>query len=45
MCLIELPELNVESYDNLGFPKLSSCVHSIVPHFRHVLELSEVLDP
>ena len=45
MCLIELPKLSVESYDNLGFPKLSSRVHSVVPHFRHVLELSEVLDP
>ena len=45
MCLIELPEPGVESYDNLGFPKLSDCVHSIAPHFGHVLELSEVLDP
>ena len=44
MCLIELPELGVESYDNLGFPKLSGRVHSVVPHFGHVLELSEVLD-
>ena len=45
MCLIELPELGVESYDNLGYPKLSGHVHSVAPHFRHVLELSEVLDP
>ena len=45
MCLIELPEISVESYDNMGFPKLSGHVHSIAPHFRHVLELSEVLDP
>ena len=45
MCLIELLELGVESYNNLGFPKLSSCVHSIAPHFGHVLELSKVLDP
>ena len=45
MCLIELPKLGVESYDNLGFPKLSSCVHSVAPHFGHVLELLEVLDP
>ena len=45
MCLIELPGLGVESYDNLGFPKLSGRVHSVAPHFGHVLELSEVLDP
>ena len=45
MCLIELPELGVESYDNLCFPKLSSHIHSIAPHFGHVLELLEVLDP
>ena len=45
MCLIELPEPGVESYDNLGFPKLSSHVHSVAPHFGHVLELSEVLGP
>ena len=45
MCLIELPELGVESYDNLGYPKLSGCVHSVAPHFGHVLELLEVLNP
>ena len=45
MCLIELPELGVESYDNLGYPKLYSHIHSVAPHFGHVLELSEVLDP
>ena len=38
-CLIELSELGAESYDNLGSPKLSGYVHSIVPHFEHVLNL------
>ena len=44
-CLIELSELGAESYDNLGSPKLSGYIHSIVPHFEHVLELLGVLDP
>jgi hypothetical protein len=41
-CLIEH---YAESYDNQGFPKPSGYVHSVAPHFEHVLELSEELDP
>ena len=40
-----LIEHYVESYDNQGFPKPSGYIYSVAPHFKHVLELLEVLDP
>ena len=43
--LIEPSEHGVESYDDLGFPKLSGHVQFVVPHFEHVLELLEEFDP
>ena len=43
--VIKPSEHGVESYDNLGFPKLSGHVQFVVPHFEHVLELLEEFDP
>ena len=43
--LIELSEHGVESYAAQGSPKPFGHIHSIVPHSKHVQELSEVFDP